>query len=138
MQWNSSVNNGFSSAPAEKLYIKMDSSSDRPTVEKQMADENSLYNEIKKLITIRQSRKALQSKGETEFVYAEKNEYPLAYLRKEGDEKILVIINPADRQVSFRCSYQPQNSIYTFGGNALWNDGEITVPPCHAGYYIVD
>lgn len=54
-----------------KLYVKQDEATDRPTVEAQMADPDSLYHEIQKLIGIRQAHSALQSRGEIEFVYAE-------------------------------------------------------------------
>ena len=128
MQWDNSVNAGFSTAPKEKLYVPQDESADRPTVEKQMADENSLYHEIKKLIQIRKEHKALQSKGEIAFVYAKENDYPLAYLRAEGEEKILVVINPAAREVSFECAYEPKKMIYSFGGEVAWADGKMTVP----------
>ena len=47
----------------------------------------------------------MQSRGEIEFVYAEEKQYPLAYLRSDDKEKILVIINPADREVSFDGDY---------------------------------
>lgn len=137
MQWDDTANAGFSAAPAEKLYIKQDDSPDRPTVKAQAADENSLYNEIKKLIGIRQSHAALQSKGEIEFLYAEKDAYPLAYLRSAGEEKLLVIINPADREVSFECNYSPKEKLYSFNGDVSESGGQITVPPCFAGYYKV-
>ncbi|MGN0169073.1 MAG: alpha-amylase family glycosyl hydrolase [Acetatifactor sp.] len=101
MQWDHTTNAGFSSAAPEKLYIRMDESADRPTVEKQMADETSLYHEVKKLNAIRQAHPALLSKGEIEFIYAEENAYPLAYLRSCAQEKILVIINPANREACF-------------------------------------
>ena len=137
MQWDSSTNAGFSSAPKEMLYIRQDESDDRPTVENQSADPDSLYNEIKKLIKIRNSNSALQNNSEIEFVYAEKNEYPFAYLRSTDDEKILVIINPANREVSFDCEFTPKDSVYTFGGDVTVSNGKITVPPCFAGYYKV-
>ena len=141
MQWDDTTNAGFSSAPTEKLYIKQDDSPDRPTVKAQMPEVNSLYSEIKKLIGIRQSHAALQSKGEIEFLYAEKDAYPLAYLRSRGqadaEEKILVIINPADREVSFDCGYSPKEKLYSFGGEISERVGKITVPPCFAGYYRV-
>ena len=97
MQWDDGVNAGFSLASKEKLYIPMDESKDRPTVQNQMADETSLYHEVKRLIALRQAHPALQSKGEIDFLYAEENAYPLAFLRSAGDEKILVAINPSDR-----------------------------------------
>lgn len=137
MQWDHSPNAGFSTAPAEKLYIPLDERDDRPTVESQMADENSLYQEIKRLISIRKNHKALQNRGEIQFVYAKENTYPFVYLRSDEEEKILVILNPSDREVSFACNYVPKEMIYSFGGNILVSDGKVTVPACFAGYYMV-
>lgn len=140
MQWDDSVNAGFSEAPAEKLYIAIDPSSDRPTVKAQMSDENSLYNEIRRLIDIRQAHSALQSRGEIEFVYAQENAYPLAYLRTSENERILVVINPAGREVSFECSCLPGEKLYSTGGvkgDIRAEGGVITVPPCFAGFYML-
>ncbi|MCM1333996.1 MAG: alpha-amylase family glycosyl hydrolase [Bacteroides sp.] len=137
MQWDDGVNAGFSAAPAEKLYIPIDPDPDRPTVKAQIADENSLYNEIKRLIAIRQAHPALQSRGEIEFVYAERNAYPLAYVRSAGNEKILVIINPADRETAFPCGYAPRKGLYSFGGEVAVSGGRIAVPPRFAGFYEV-
>lgn len=135
MQWDESTNAGFSTASAERLYIPLDPRADRPTVSAQLADENSLYHEIKRLIGIRQSHAALQSNGEIEFVYAEKNAYPFAYLRSAGDEKILVVLNPSAREVSFACAFAPKESLYVFGKEIVAADGRITAAPCSAGYY---
>ena len=137
MQWDNTTNAGFSSAPKEALYIRQDESTDRPTAAAEMADKNSLWHEVQHLISIRQSHKALLSKGEIEFVYAEKNAYPLAYVRSAGGEKILVIINPADRAVSFESSLSLGECIYSFGGKSSAESGRINVPPKSAGFYIV-
>ncbi len=135
MQWDNSTNAGFSAAPYEKLYIPQDESADRPTVSAQIADEASLYHEIQRLIRIRQSHRALQSKGEIEFVYAEKNAYPFVYLRSAGKERILVVLNPSNREVSFESPTVPQESIYVFGKEISAENSKITVAPCSAGYY---
>lgn len=138
MQWDNSENAGFGASPEDKLYIKQDNAPDRPTAAAQTADPNSLRSEIKRLIAIRSEHKALQSGGEIKFLYAEKDEYPLAYLRMYGGERILVVINPARREVTFPCVYAPGKALYAFGGEISAADGKITVPPCFAGYYSAD
>lgn len=137
MQWDNTVNAGFSAAAKEKLYIQQDESADRPTVQAQISDEHSLCNEIKRLIRIRQSHCALQSRGEIEFVYAAKNAYPFAYLRSVDDEKILVIINPSAKEIVFACGYELKEALYSFGGAVALKDGKLVVPACSAGFYRV-
>lgn len=135
MQWNSEKNAGFSTAEADELYIPIDPAEDRPTAELAMADENSLYHEIRRMISVRQAYAALRSNGSLEFIYAEENEYPLAYIRTAGEEKMLVILNPAEREVSFEGEYDLSSPVYSFGGAAACAEGKITVPPCSAGWY---
>ncbi len=135
MQWDDTLNAGFSAAPKEKLYIPLDESADRPTAKAQMEDETSLYHEVKKLIAIRKEHSALQSKGEISFVYAEENEYPLAYVRSDAEEKILVIINPAARQVSFEYPEPMKEALYSLGGEVKVSNKTIIVPPQSTGFY---
>lgn len=138
MQWDDSLNAGFSAAPEEMLYIPQDGAPDRPTVQAQQRDEASLYHEVKKLIAIRQGHKALQSGGKIEFVYAEENTYPLAYLRSEGDEKLLVILNPSGESVSFPGAYTSRGTVYRFGAEAAFDGTRVEVPAGSAGIYAVD
>lgn len=137
MQWDDSINAGFSTAPTEKLYIKQDDGTDRPTAKAQMNNPNSLYNEIKRLIAVRQSVPALQSRGRITFVYAERNSYPFAYLRSDENEKILVILNPSADTASFSCQYVPKDTVYSFGGTISYENGIITVPGGFAGFFRV-
>ena len=138
MQWDNGVNAGFSSASKEKLYIRQDESKDRPTVQKQQQDESSLYYEIKKLITIRQSHKALQSRGEITFVYAEEKTYPFAFMRSIEDEKILVVLNPSGCETRFHSDFHLNRSIYTLGKGAYKEGSTIIVPPCSASFILIE
>ena len=124
MQWDDGVNAGFSTASAQKLYIQQDSSADRPTVEKQTEDKDSLYHEIRKLIAVRKAHEALLNKGEINFVYAKHGTYPLAYVRSSGQEKILVVINPSDQKVQFPYEDKLGEVLYQFGG-AVESDGKV-------------
>ena len=62
-------------------------------------------------------------------------EYPLAYIRSAESERILVIINPAAREVAFDFGEKLGESIYTFGGASVQDGVKITVPPRSAGFY---
>lgn len=135
MLWDHGVNAGFSTAPKSELYIPQDEAPDRSTAADQMADENSLRSEIKRLIKIRQSHKALQSKGEIDFVYVKKNAYPLAYVRSCEGEALLVLLNPSDVAVEFPCKLSLGQKVYGSRGEVLKKNGKITVPACFYGIY---
>ncbi len=136
MQWDDGINAGFSTASKDALYIRQDEGADRPTVKAQQADENSLYYEIKKLIQIRQAHKALQSKGEIEFVYAEQAAYPFAYIRSM-DEKVLVVLNPSAKETAFVCELALGQTIYSLGGMVKVRDERLIVPACSANFIIL-
>ena len=68
LQWDGSVNLGFSTAPAEKLYIPVDPAEDAPTVEQQQADENSLLNYVRDVLKLRDSSKALGNTGDWRMI----------------------------------------------------------------------
>lgn len=130
MQWDDGVNAGFSTAAAEKLYVALDPAKDRPTVKAQMDDSESLYDTVKSLIKLRKCHSALSNRAEVEFVYAEKDTYPLAYLRYDENEKLLVIVNPADRDVTFPCNLPLGEPVCFYGepgGTVVVNENSITL-----------
>ena len=137
MQWDSTKNAGFRSADEEDLYIAMDKSEDRPTVEKQIEDADSLYNEIRKLIGIRRSTPQLQNTSRIDFVFTGKNKYPLAYLRGNGKERILVVINPSKETVSFPTKLKIGQQIYQIGKGLIQGGNMITVYGQTAAFYTV-
>lgn len=122
MQWNTKTNAGFSAAPAEKLYIPLDPSSDRPTAEAQMADPSSLWHTIKKLIELRKENEALQSNASIEFL---QTDYPLVYKRSCKNQTITVILNPA----AAACTVENISGtiLHTVGSNADLRDNTCHV-----------
>lgn len=112
MQWNTGLNAGFSSARADKLYIPLDPSHDRPDAESQMADDTSIYSEVKRLIALRMANPALQSKAKITWLQCD---YPTIYLRECDSQKIKVIINPCEKPYSANLE----------GGRLLYSVGAV-------------
>ena len=114
MQWNGGLNAGFSDTTGGKLYVPLDPDTDRPDVEKQTEDKESLLNEVKKLTDIRKSHKALKNPGTIEFICDGAAGKPLVYVRTSGDEKVLVAINPVDKDYKLP-RYDLKKTVYTLG-----------------------
>lgn len=133
MQWDDSLNAGFSAADPEKLYIAQDRAADRPTVEAQIGDADSLYSEVKRLIGFRQFHAALRNDGEIEFLQT--GNYPLAFVRTGGGERLLVVVNPSAKKVVLECGMEPKEALYVIGGKLERSGEKFTVPSCSAGIY---
>lgn len=132
MQWDHTANAGFSSASPEQLYIPMDSSPDRPTVENQSILPGSLYHEIKKLIRLRLENEPLQSNAAFRFLNAQDHQ-PLVYLRTGKTGSALVAINPADSSASCQIEETGFHKVlYSYHGEAVLENGRLTLPPCSA------
>ena len=114
MQWEKKEGFGFTSA--KRSYIPFDKSEDAPSVEEQSVNSDSLLAAVKELLALRAAHKALQSFGEFVPVFAQKERYPFAYERRAAGERILVVLNPADREeyAAFDCS-----------GKVLWSVGGV-------------
>lgn len=125
MQWEKKPGYGFSDSP--RTYIPADNSADAPTVEEQKKELDSLYHTVKKLIALRMEHPALQSMGEFKPILAKKYTYPLIYQRRARGEKILVVINPADREVQVKADCSGQ-VLFSTGGTV--QNG--IVPACSA------
>ncbi len=71
MQWDTTPNAGFSSAPMDRFYLPVEASPDRPNVAVQRANADSLLNHFRQLIALRQAHPALCASGSFEPVYAQ-------------------------------------------------------------------
>ena len=96
MQWDTTPTAGFSQAALEKLYLPVEAGPERPNVDVQRAQGNSVLNLVRQMIALRQAHPALCASGSFEPVYAAAGE-PFVFIRQAGDEKLLVAINPANQ-----------------------------------------
>ena len=134
MQWDSTKNCGFSTAEKSELYLNMDEDENRPTVEKQINDENSILNELKKQIKIRKANPSLQERAEFTLI---NGDYPLVFKRKLGREEMLIAINPTDTERTLTVNENAQSVVYSFNGITKIQDGVLTVPPLSATYLLI-
>jgi len=105
MQWDSTPGAGFSAAPLDKYYLPIDSSLNRPNVEQQEKDPQSLLNYVRRLLELRKKHPALACRGDIRFWQEGNNHYPLVYERKQGNERILVCINPSGKDIKTTRAY---------------------------------
>ncbi len=96
MQWDGTENAGFSTGEKDKLYLPLDFHKRRPDVMSTIDDKKSLFNTIRLLIELRKQSPALQADGELIPLPDETGHRHFAYLRRKGDERFLVVVNPSD------------------------------------------
>ena len=137
MQWDPSENAGFTDDSVKKLYIPLDPEPDRPDVESQLRDDSSLLNEIKKLIRIRQSHKALMNGGDIRFICNGEKGNPLIYYRSSGEENILVVINPTDSPYDLKADPNIQDMIYNIGDKPDLREGQCRIKERSAALWTV-
>lgn len=141
MQWTDGANLGFSTAGPDKLYLPVDSDPDAPNVASQENVFNSLLNRTRMLIKLRHEQKALWGYSEFIPVYAKEDTYPFVYARSAGDDVILCIFNPADRQenASFELNIKAKKFELLAGDEIpIKTQGkryEIEVPPISYAVY---
>jgi maltose alpha-D-glucosyltransferase / alpha-amylase len=91
MQWDGSLNAGFSRAEPDRIYLPIDPDPARPTVAEQEQDPNSLWYHVQNLIIMRKGHPDLKSDSPLEILSADSKGYPLVYQR---GKELLVALNP--------------------------------------------
>ncbi|NEW73709.1 alpha-amylase family glycosyl hydrolase [Streptomyces rhizosphaericus] len=86
MQWDDGPNAGFSTAPADRLYLPIDPDPDRPTVASAQAVETSLLRQVRTLIHLRKQTPSLGADAPVRVLH---RDYPFVYTR--GDSHLVVI-----------------------------------------------
>lgn len=135
MQWNKSLNFGFSTAAKEQLYIMQDPDQSVPTVEEQLKNESSILNELKRQIAVRKENEVLQEAAGFELI---SDDYPLVYKRFSANKEILVAINPLDKEALADINEKSSGKVlYSINGEAELHNGKLAVPPMSATYMIL-
>ena len=137
MQWDRTANAGFSTAAPEKLYLPMDPAEDRPTVEAQMADPDSLYQEVRHLIEVRRANPALGNLGSCVLSMPRRTPARWCICGKGEGERVLVILNPSETAGTFPWTEGLGERIHGQGGAASVENGTVTVPAKSASFYRV-
>ena len=94
MQWSTAKNAGFSGAPAGDLYLPIDPDPERPNVETQEREADSMLNFTRKLLQLRREIPALSNSGGFNVLFAEAFKAPFVYERIHGKQRIIVAVNP--------------------------------------------
>ena len=116
MQWDDSLNAGFSTSSQDRLYIPLDPDPNRPTVAKEEKDPGSQLNYVRGLLRLRKSSEALGNDGGLEFLSDTAQSYPLVYLRRSGKERFVIAINPTNKAVEAKIASQnASRASYAFG-----------------------
>jgi len=121
MQWNTSVNAGFSTAEKTFLPTEIDKAIN---VEAQQKDKKSLLNFLKEFLAFRKSRAEFASR-DFEFVHA-KGAEPLCYRRG----KLLIVVNPLKVKATAPVTVPAKASVlFSAGKAAKPKKTGIDVPP---------
>ncbi|HSN49746.1 MAG TPA: alpha-amylase family glycosyl hydrolase [Bacteroidales bacterium] len=146
MQWDSNTNAGFSSAPADKIYLPLDPDPKRPTVAAEDKDPNSLLNYVRTLLQLRVTSEAMGNTGEWKLISDANKPYPLVYMRWNSSEKYIIAINPSDKKAeSVFSSPGAAKAVLTIGNNlkSSYKIGKkgtdiVQLPPVSAAIFKLD
>jgi maltose alpha-D-glucosyltransferase/alpha-amylase len=140
MQWDKTLNAGFSSASVADLYMPLGPVPGRPDVEAMVADKNSLWHEVKKLNELRLSHKALQNNPPIEFLSSgdKSKGSPLAYRRGTGKGSVVVALNLSSKAASLELSgADKMRVLYSIGSACQISGSKITLP-VDSGVFLIE
>ena len=119
MQWSTAPNAGFSTVKnSSKLYLPVDNAPTFPNVAEQEKDPNSVLSYVKGLLALRAATPALGVEGEWKYVGDMDNPYPMIYARTLGEERYVVVFNPADRVVEGTIALMGKRAEWVYGNNS--------------------
>ena len=126
MQWDDGANLGFSLAAAEALYLPVDPAEDAPTVERAMANKDSLWHTIRSVLTLRADEPALHAYSGFDVLHGEGRAF--AFSRSRGDERIVIAVNPGRGTEQVPVEGLQGETLFAIGGPTFNADGGIMLP----------
>ena len=120
----------FSTASRDDFYLPVDGEADRPDVETQKDDENSLLSHVRSMIRLRRTHDALNAGPDIRFL-TEGKDYPLVYERRSPKERLMVALNPSSCEVTFRHRYLKKGDeiLAACGGVSVDAEAMLRLPP---------
>jgi glycosidase len=140
MQWSREKNAGFSTAPADELYLPIDRAESRPNVASEENDPASMLNFTRALLKLRREHPALANAADFQPLYAETNKYPFVYLRVAGTERIIVAVNPAERACTATLGEVIQSARFRplLVQGAVFHNGHLEMDPISFGVFLIE
>ena len=126
MQWDDGANLGFSQAAAEALYLPVDPAEDAPTVERAMANKDSLWHTIRSVLTLRADEPALHAYSGFDVLHGEGRAF--AFSRSRGDERIVIAVNPGQGTEQVPVEGLQGDTLFAIGGPTFNANGGIMLP----------
>lgn len=111
MQWDESLNHGFSKAEPSLLYLPSDGGEGAPTVETQQKRADSLYHTVRELLHIREEQEAFSRHDNLEILIAQKDRRSFAYRR----DNLTMLCNPSDHAETFAADMEGWKQIFAVG-----------------------
>ena len=124
MQWSRGKNMGFSDAAADEIYLPQDPREDAPCVEEQLADDESLLAEVKRLLALRHAHEDLQA--DAPFTVVNDDEFGKPFIYRRGE--MLVAINPSPQDKRYEREWLRGRELVYRIGDASLADGRLMMP----------
>lgn len=140
MQWNNTLNAGFSTAAPEKLYLPVDSEPDFSNVEEQEDNPSSMLSFVRNLIKIRKEYPTLGAESEIEFLNDRDVNYPLVLKRFDADSAFLVAVNPSGRDFDCRLDVDADKLrvVLESESEARLCDGKLSLSMRKFSYFVTE
>ena len=154
MQWDSSADCGFSSAPQDMLYFPTDPDPARPDAAAQAADPQSVFSTLKRILSVRGTLAAMENTAGIDFVFAEEYRCPLVFVRTPNPPEkrcagagtsegaVLVAVNPSEKEITvtardFRRDpglSRFRKTVLSVGAGAFADAGKLVIHPLSAAW----